>query len=624
MRKPQKREGVSILGPDGNPLARRRRGPVALSGGSGPWSGAPYDAADRYGPHLAMWQPYLWSPDGELNMYRDRIVSRVRDLVRNDGWASGTVTRILDNAIGPLLRPVPKPDYKYLAAYTGISAFDMEWAKDFGRYVDSMWRSWAITDLSRYCDAQRNSSFSQLMRIAFRHKLIDGDALAMMCWIPERIGRGKAKYATAIQLIDPDRLSNPQLRFDQMSMRGGVQIDKYGAATGYWIRQAHQGDWFSAAQSQIWDLIPRETDWGRPIIVHDFDGDRASQHRGGAGIFTPVLQRLKMLTKYDETELDAAILNAVFAAYVESPYDRDLVASALTDVNEDEEASLLSFQNGRRHFHDEARLTIGNARVPMLYPGEKINSVTATRPTSNFKDFEAAVLRNVASGAGVAAEQVSNDWASMNYSSARSALLEAWKTLSRRRSEFNDHFSGPVRMGWMEEVFAVDEPPLPAGAPAFIECRGAYARCTWMGPGRGWIDPVAEKQGAILGMEAALSTLEMECAEQGLDFEEVLEQRKYEVDRFKELGLEMPDWAGQKKEEGQKEPGDGPDNTRKPQKPTAPGGAQQQPMVFRIDNHMAPAHIPPAMRRIVETTRVTKKDEKGRILEFEKTFREEE
>jgi hypothetical protein len=38
---------------------------------------------------LANWQPALWSPDNEINIYRDRIVSRMRDLGRNDGWASG-------------------------------------------------------------------------------------------------------------------------------------------------------------------------------------------------------------------------------------------------------------------------------------------------------------------------------------------------------------------------------------------------------------------------------------------------------------------------------------------------------------------------------------------------------
>ena len=47
-----------------------------------------------------------------------------------------------------------------------------------------------------------------------------------------------------------------------------------------------------------------------------------------------------------------------------------------------------------------------------------------------------------------------------------------------------------------------------------------------------------------MGMDAALSTLKRECAEQGLDYEEVLHQRATEIRLMKELGLTLPDWAG--------------------------------------------------------------------------------
>ncbi len=95
-------------------------------------------------------------------------------------------------------------------------------------------------------------------------------------------------------------------------------------------------------------------------------------------------------------------------------------------------------------------------------------------------------------------------------------------------------------------MIEVDDLPLPPGpVPAFIECRGAYARAHWMGPGRGWVDPVAEKQGAVLGMDAGLSTLEMEAAENvGEDWEELLDQRQREVEAFKARGLPPPSWAG--------------------------------------------------------------------------------
>jgi lambda family phage portal protein len=534
-----------------------------VSGLAGGLSEPPYDAANIRDQHWAAWQPALYSPDVEINMYRDRIVSRVRDLVRNDGWAAGAVTRILDNAIGPNLRPISKPDHRFLKMVTGKKSFDSEWAKEYGSAVDSYWKSWS-EDPGFYCDAQRSQSFAQLMRVAFRHKLIDGDALAQIVWLEGRVGYGLARYATAVQLIDPDRLSNPQQQFDQRWMRGGVNIDENGAAIGYWIRRAHWSDWYAGNLTVTWDLIPRQYPWGRAIIVHDFDGDRASQHRGGVGIFTPVLQRLKMLVKYDNAELDSAIINAIFAAYVESPFDHTLMQEALSDGE-----NLNYYQEMRREFHEGNRMLVGNSRVPVLFPGEKINSIAATRPHSNFKDFENAVLRNVASGAGLSAQQVSNDWSDVNYSSARAALLEAWKTLMRRKHEFGTHFCNPIRCAWLEEAFVEDEIPLPAGAPDFNEYRAAYSRCRWLGPGRGWVDPLAEKQASVLGMQAGLTTLEREAAEfEGEDWEELVEQRAYEVKRFKELGLEPPDWTG----EGAKKDQEAGNLPPKPQKPQPKDG----------------------------------------------------
>jgi capsid protein len=45
-------------------------------------------------------------------------------------------------------------------------------------------------------------------------------------------------------------------------------------------------------------------------------------------------------------------------------------------------------------------------------------------------------------------------------------------------------------------------------------------------------------------MDATLSTLKHECAEQGLDYKEVLHQRANEIRLLEELGIELPDWVG--------------------------------------------------------------------------------
>ena len=528
---------VSILNAQGLPFKPSR---VSMLAGN---SGVAYDAADLYGQHTAEWSPYLWSADGGLNMYRDRIVARVRDLVRNDGWACGAVTRILDNCVGGNFRPISKPDYRALAQATGIKAFDSAWADEYRKAVDSNYRIWSEDD-GRYCDVMRKLTMPQLLRLGFRHKIVDGEALGHVAWLPRRVSFGRARYATSLQIIDPDRLSNPQLRFDIKRVRGGVEIDDLGAPIAYHIRRAHSGDWFSAAESIHWDRVMRETPWGRPIIVHDYDFDQANQHRG-MGVLGPVVYRLKALIKYDGAELDSAILNAIFASYIESPHDPEMVESALGD-------NLSRYQQERADYHDRKRLSMNGARIPILFPGEKINTVTAERPATNFAAFEKAVLRNCAAAFGLSAQQVSNDWSDVNYSSARGALLEAWKTLDRRRRDYAIGFAGPIRSAWLEESHDIDDLPLPKGAPEFAEFRGAYGRAMWLGPGRGWVDPVKEREGSVLGMESGLSTLEIEAAEQDLDWEENLDQRKRELDGFKERGLEPPaSWLANRDPNGQ-------------------------------------------------------------------------
>lgn len=527
---------VQILDSNGKPFRETMPGMKAISG-FGRRDSTPYDAASNYSQRMGPWQPFLWSPDGEINIWRDRIVSRVRDLVRNDGWAAGGITRMLDNIIGGNFRPIVKPDWKSLARYSGISAFDHEWAEDYGSALESHWRDWA-DDTNYYCDAQRCLTISQMMALAFRHKLIDGDCLALMLWQPQNIGVGKSRYATTVQLIDPDRLSNPQLQYDNMWMRGGVKVNHLGAPEAYYIRRAHMGDWFNAGDSMVWDCIERETDWGRPVVVHDYHHDRAGQHRGGVGILTPVLERMKMLAQYDGTELDAAIINAIFAAYIKSPFDPEIVQSALGSAGE-----LNAYQDARGQFHREGAIALGGARIPHLFPGEDIVSVKAERPSGNFEAFEAAMLRNVSAATGLSYPQLSQNWADVNYSSARAAILETWKTFNRQRKDFAVGFAHPIFSCFAEESHDIDNLPLPAGAPEFAECRRAYSECWWIGPGRGWVDPVKERTGAIIGIEAGFSTLEAEAAENGTDWRETIAQRAREIKEFEKYGLPTPSWG---------------------------------------------------------------------------------
>ena len=89
-----------------------------------------------------------------------------------------------------------------------------------------------------------------------------------------------------------------------------------------------------------------------------------------------------------------------------------------------------------------------------------------------------------------------------------------------------------------------DNLPLPKGAPEFIEYRHAYSRAKWQGPGKGYVDVTKEREGALLGMQAGLTTLEEQCAElDGSDWREVLGNRHLEIKRMLELDIPLPEWV---------------------------------------------------------------------------------
>jgi capsid protein len=135
-----------ILGPDGRPIeAKPTRARILAQVGSD----TPYGAASRTSQELAGWNAYLGSPDADL-AERETIVARIRDLVRNDGWASGSVSRLVDAAVGADLRPSPKPDFRSLAYWS--RGFDPEWAAAFASWAKGCWRDWAY-DPARWCSS---------------------------------------------------------------------------------------------------------------------------------------------------------------------------------------------------------------------------------------------------------------------------------------------------------------------------------------------------------------------------------------------------------------------------------------------------------------------------------------
>lgn len=509
----------------------------SLSGGAS--NAFPYDAADVFSKESGDWYPQVRSPDTEINLHRDRVTARARDLRRNDAWANGAISRILDSTIGATYRFVSKPDYRALSLHA--RGFDPIWANEYRQALEALWRNYA-DDLGRYSDVNRQLTVSQLFRLALGHKLVDGESLLVAQWREDRVRPGGANYATCFEGVDPDRLSNPQQGPDTRYLRGGVELDDDCVHIAYHLRRAHQFDWYNAVESMQWDRVEREDPDGWRRVYHDYDADRFSQSRG-VSVFAPVLGKLKMLAKLYGLKLQAENVATAFGLYVTSPFDLEMVRKALEDEDQDE-AAFGWYQGMRADFHSERDLQVNGVRLATLAPGEKIESVAPGASQHEVTPFAHEMLRAVSVALGTSAEEVTNDYSDASWSSARAGIVQSEKTYIRRCGEFNQNTATPVLATWLEEPFERGELPLPRNAPSYLEMRTAYARGRWLGAARGWVDPVAERQGVVLGLDAGLSTMEEECAKQGMDWEENLEQRSIEFNRMQALGLPRPEWFG--------------------------------------------------------------------------------
>lgn len=472
-------------------------------------------AASLDHPDMRRWQPAGASADADLLPERAMMAARSRDLTRNSGVAEGALQTVTDNVIGVGLRLSSTPDYRMLGK-------SKEWAEEWSTRVEGLWRTWAE---SMDCDAGRSLDFTGLTIQVFRSGWLNGEGLALPLWLP----RPGAQFSLRMQVIEPDRLSNPAGRMDGPRLRGGIEIDQYGAPLAYHIRKAHPGDRMLAAVADLnsWERIPALTDWGRPRVLHVHDKERAGQSRGKPAL-SAVMRQFKVLRDFTDAELKAAVVNAKVAVVTESTLDSTAVVE------------LLSSDPAAREKYEQdlaerglSSISMEDGQIIPLALGEKLSGFTPARPSGSFDPFVTAIFRHIATGLNIPYELLMKDFSRTTYSSARAALIEAWRYFRGRRQWISTYWARPVFDLWLEEAVNLGL----VEAPDFYENRAAYTRCRWIGPGRGWIDPMKEADAAKVRMDSGLSTLEAECAEQGLDWEEVLEQRATEQARMKALGL---------------------------------------------------------------------------------------
>lgn len=477
--------------------ARRQAARYAVRMGSSYFQGA------KSGRLTNNWATGQESVDSSIYSELQTLRDRSRDLNRNNPVAAGITDTICSNAIHTGIRPQSRINADALN-------LSPEQAAVFQKQAERVWTKW-----SGNCDARGKLTFAEIEFLAVRQILEAGEFLSVRRAIDD--GR---PYFLALDIMEPDRLDDPPDKRSDAKTRFGITSDDRGKPLIYHIRKTHPGDSFRKRDDAYkFTAVKAHDTAGRPNVFHVFPILRPGQTRG-IPFFAPVVEKFKMLADYLEAELVAARVAACFAAFVktENPYGAATGSAATT-------------QDGQRLEALEPGV------IEYLGMNQDVTFAKPERPGTTFDQFVARILRMIGAALGLPYELVLKDFSQTNYSSARAALLQAYRVFQVWQQMIINHLCQPVYELLLEEAWLRGE----LAAPGFESQKWEFTRAAWIPPGWKWVDPKREAEADKISIEMGLKTRADSCAEQGQDWEEKAEQAAREKQKYEELGLP---WEG--------------------------------------------------------------------------------
>jgi len=459
---------VILLDEYGNPIAKKSNKILA--------SGYSHSAASLTKPVFKGWNWTGGSPDDDIVANLPIIRQRSRQLTMESPIIAGLYKTLTTNVVGDGLRPEPMPDAEFL----GMSGDDVK------KWKASVMRLWETFAESTACDVYHRDNFYELTRLVFRAQQESGDVFVTM----PRFERRNAPFNLKIQVIeadccaDPDAVERIEHEREGNDIYGGVEISQWGNIVGYWFftghplakRRPHTFRYNEVIYPR-WIFIPAYgAETGLPNVLHLMETQRPGQRRG-IPLIAPVVELALTLDRYMKAEAIAAQIQALFTLVITSE-NPDGMAGELEDMAGDE---------GRKATDDRDDLiALGNGIVQYARPGEEVNSVNPSRPTTSFEPFVKANLMLMGPSvelpyellvqlyqASFSASQAANNVARSNFKAKRAGLVNDYC-----QPVYENLMDEAVMRGWIEAPGYFDNPIM----------RRAYTRAKWNGPGMPHID----------------------------------------------------------------------------------------------------------------------------------------
>ena len=448
------------------------------------------------------WNSRSGSPQQDIDPHLNTLRQRSRDLFMSAPLAASAINTKRTNIVGPGLQLKARLDHEYL----GLSK---EQAAAIEKQIE---REFSLFANTRNCDALRLNNFYELQALACLAWFLNGETIGLAKY---KDPTKWAPYGLRIHLVEADRVSTPdvvhmplaswapqrlntvgQNKNNKNMIYNGIEVSDDGEVVAYWVCNQYPTGVNLTGKKREWvrvEAYGEET--GNPNVLHVMDPERCEQYRG-VPYLAPVLEALKQITRYQEAELMAALVQALYTVFIE--VDGDTSEQPFGEMFSPED--LID--------PDEHSYELGPGAVNILAKGEKAVFADPKRPASGFESFILSMAKMVGAALEIPQEILLKSFTA-SYSASRAALLEMWKSIKTDRARFVADFCQPIYEVWLSEAVARGR----INAPGFFNdpaTKAAWCKAEWTGPTQGQIDPLKEVKAAVMRVNHGFSTHEQE------------------------------------------------------------------------------------------------------------------
>lgn len=523
--------------------------PASATGGAIAMGGA-YEGAARLSREMSSWQAANRSADRDMLPHKDVLDARSKDIVRNDAYVENGVEKYKDSVVGSRFNLNCIPNIAYLSRID--KRFDDKWMEEYQEEVEAKYEL-AAESSPAWFDAQRRKTATEIIRLGLATRLIQGEVFISSEWISQR----RRPFKTAFLMLDPTRIDDPgivgidYMKFNQ-NVRKGVRLNSFGEAVGYFIANEHPHDYYPTFINGMglkYQYTEKETSFGRQNIFHSYEERRIGQTRGISKLVS-ALKEMKMTKSFRDVMLQNAIVNATYAATIESELPTAQVLEMMGGSDADPETMQKAISGYTGGFLGSLAeyLTASNGtmlngvKIPHLFPGTKMHMQPAGQGGPLGTQFETSLLRYLAANLNMSYEQLSGDLSQVNYSTMKGAVNETEKHMKVEKRMTADRIANFMFGNWLEEMLVTGQiDSMPTNAPSFYEGlnREAYCQAEWFNSGRGQIEELKETQAASLRLKSNITSYEDEMSHLGRDWRRVIKQKARENAYAKLHGIDL-------------------------------------------------------------------------------------